>query len=155
METNRLSVKEIRALVPKDKHDTSGIAQLLRLTDEEIAPILPALLEWIQDINWPVAKALLPVLAKHERQTAPLAARLLQPEQTDEDWKYFLLTDLLPLFSGQALSIVLPAVQRIAAAPTQGERAVEVDAVASDLLARLPRGTAGSAGEKCDPLREG
>ena len=141
METDRLSLEELRALVPKDKHDTSGVAQLLRLTDNEIAPILPALLEWLQDGNWPVAKALLPVLAKHERQTAPLAARLLLPEQTDDDWKYFLLTDLLPLFSRQALPIVLPAVQRIAAAPTQGERDSEVDAEASDFLARLPRST--------------
>lgn len=146
METNCLSLEELRALVPKDKHDTSGIAQLLRLTDNEIAPILPALLEWMQDGNWPVAKALLPVLAKHERQTAPLAAQLLLPEQTDDDWKYFLLTDLLPLFSGQALSGVLPAVQRIAAAPTQGERDSEVDAAAADFLACLPRSTAEPAG---------
>ena len=139
METNRFSSEELRALIPKNKHDTSGITQLLRLTDDEIAPILPALLEWIQDGNWPVAKALLPVLAKHERQTAPLAAQLLLPEQTDDDWKYFLLTDLLPLFSKQALPIVLPAVQRIAAAPTQGERDAEVDAAAADFAANQTR----------------
>ena len=139
MEANRLSSEELRALIPKNKHDTSGITQLLRLTDDEIAPILPALLEWIQDGNWPVAKALLPVLAKHERQTAPLAAQLLLPEQTDDDWKYFLLTDLLPLFSKQALPIVLPAVQRIAAAPTQGERDAEVDAAAADFAANQTR----------------
>ena len=96
----------------------------------------------------------LAVLAKHEQQTAPLAARLLQSEQTDEDWKYFLLTDLLPLFSGQALPSVLPAVQRIAALPTQGERDGEVDAVASDFLARLPRSTPGPAGKGRDPLCE-
>ena len=139
MEANRLSSEELRALIPKNKHDTSGITQLLRLTDDEIAPILPALLEWIQDGNWPVAKALLPVLAKHERQTAPLAAQLLLPEQTDDDWKYFLLTDLLPLFSGQTLPIVLPAVHRIAAAPTQGERDAEVDAASADFAANQTR----------------
>ena len=139
METNRFSLEELRALIPKDKHDISDITQLLRLTDDEIAPILPALLEWIQDGNWPVAKALLPVLAKHERQTAPLVAQLLLPEQTDDDWKYFLLTDLLPLFSKQALPIVLPAVQRIAAAPTQGERDAEVDAASADFAANQTR----------------
>lgn len=57
--------RDVWALVPKDKFDISGIEGLLRLTEDEIAPALPALLEWLRDGNWPAAKALRPVLTRH------------------------------------------------------------------------------------------
>ncbi len=132
--------RDVWALVPKDKFDISGIEGLLRLTEDEIAPALPALLEWLRDGNWPAAKALRPVLTRHQRRAAPVIARLLRPEQRDEDWKWFLLCDLLPHFSGEALCGLLPAVRRIAAEPTQGERDGSVDVAALDFLASLPRG---------------
>lgn len=58
-------VGDVWALVPRDKFDTSGIEGLLRLMEDEIAPAIPALLEWLRDGNWSAAKALRPVLTRH------------------------------------------------------------------------------------------
>lgn len=38
-------------LVPKNKFDFSGIEELHMLSDEEIEPVLPFLLEWMKDMN--------------------------------------------------------------------------------------------------------
>ena len=39
---------DIHDLVPKNKFDSSNIERLKHLTDNEIEPILPSLLEWIE-----------------------------------------------------------------------------------------------------------
>ena len=46
---------DIKALVPKDKYDITVISELKKLSDTEIKSIIPGLLEWIQDMDWPVA----------------------------------------------------------------------------------------------------
>ena len=89
---------DARALVPKDKCDGSHIEELKRLSDGEIEPILSRLLAWIQDINWPVAADLLPVLAQRQTALLPLIREILRVEETDDVWKYWILTSLAPLF---------------------------------------------------------
>ena len=44
---------EIKHLIPKDKGDYKNIEELKRLSFDEIEPIVPDLLVWLQDINWP------------------------------------------------------------------------------------------------------
>lgn len=102
----------------------------------EIAPILPALLTWLQDINWPAAKELLPVLALHQVALTPLILRVLSPEETDEIWKYWIISSLMPLFSDANRTAILPSIQRIAERPTENERLEEVDVVAMAFLQR-------------------
>ncbi|WP_178075963.1 DUF5071 domain-containing protein [Paenibacillus oralis] len=46
----------IRELIPKHKQDYERVEQLKTKTLEEIKPILPELLEWLQDMNWPIAQ---------------------------------------------------------------------------------------------------
>lgn len=47
---------KLENLIPKDKHDINAIKNLDHYSYNEIKPICINLLEWIQDINWPVAK---------------------------------------------------------------------------------------------------
>lgn len=75
---------DIHDLVPKNKFDSSNIERLKHLTDNEIEPILPSLLEWIQDCNWPVAGDILPVLALHQSALVPLIHRVLSPHEKDD-----------------------------------------------------------------------
>ena len=96
---------DIHDLVPKNKFDSSNIERLKHLTDNEIEPILPSLLEWIQDCNWPVAGDILP---------------------KDDIWKYWIITCLAPLFSDESINCILSDIQRIAKSPTQGELREEV-----------------------------
>ena len=125
---------DARALVPKDKCDGSHIEELKRLSDGEIEPILPRLLAWIQDINWPVAAELLPVLAQRQTALLPLIREILRVEETDDVWKYWILTSLAPLFSEESVQSLRPALERIVTAPTRGEIEEEVTSAAASLL---------------------
>lgn len=125
---------DLQRLVPRDKHDDSHMEQLLQLSTPEIVPILPALLEWIQDCNWPIAAKVLPLLARHETAVVPLVQSLLAPEHTDDGWKYWVVSALLPKFSGTTIQQLTPTLERIIMAPTPGEAHEEVDQVAMELL---------------------
>ena len=114
---------DIHDLVPKNKFDRE---RLKHLTDNEIEPILPSLLEWIQDCNWPVAGDILPVLALHQSALVPLIHRVLSPHEKDDIWKYWIITCLAPLFSDESINCILSDIQRIAKSPTQGELREEV-----------------------------
>lgn len=125
---------DVYNLLPKDKFDNSNIEKLKQLTDEEISPILPRLLEWIQDYNWPIAKDVLSVLALHQCELVPLIINVLKPEEKDDIWKYEIITYLLPLFSDENMKAVLSSVKRIAENPSENERLEEVDGAAITFL---------------------
>lgn len=39
----------------RDKHDFERINELKRREKEELLPLLPFLIEWVQDMNWLIA----------------------------------------------------------------------------------------------------
>ena len=45
-----------RVFIPKDKFDMAAVERLALVRPEQISGIERPLLEWIADINWPVAK---------------------------------------------------------------------------------------------------
>ena len=51
---HRLWVRILRALIPRNKHDLRRARVLVALGYPAVAPVLPELLEWLQDLNWPV-----------------------------------------------------------------------------------------------------
>lgn len=58
-------MKKVEDLVPKNKFDLNGIEALKTLSDEEILPVIPELLAWMKDLNWPVAKEMPALLVLH------------------------------------------------------------------------------------------
>lgn len=127
-------MERVEDLVPKNKFDFSGIGKLRMLSDEEIAPILPALLEWMKDMNWPIAKEMPGLLSKHQRMITPYIIEALQPEQLECDWKNFIIWDLLPMLDKQYLDMIKPCLERIVKKPTQGEIFEKTDIEAIDFL---------------------
>ena len=126
---------DVRMLVPKDKFDVSGISALKQLTNEQILPIVPELLEWVQDGNWPVAEPLFPVLAQFHQVVMPEVKRLLQASQTDCGWKYWLVFGLLPLLPNESVEVIFEDIERIAECPTENEILECVQEAAMDYLA--------------------
>jgi len=53
-------------------------------------PILGNLFEWIQDINWPVAKVIIPLLIKAEKDIIPYVKDILN--SNDSIWKYWVIS---------------------------------------------------------------
>lgn len=127
-------MKRVEELVPKNKFDFSGIEELHMLSDEEIEPVLPSLLEWMKDMNWPVAKEMPQLLSKHQQLIVPCIIKALQPEQLECDWKNFIIWDLLPKLDRQYLVMIKTHLERIAEKPTQGEIFEETNIAAKDFL---------------------
>ena len=121
-------------LVPSSKIDFEACSNLATATDDEIAPIVSVLLEWLQDFNWPVAPLV-------QERLATLGAELIDPAKSvlrgnDNVWKYWLVSSLLPLVRDDVFSAVAVEVERIASNPTEGEKHEEVHIAAQELLKR-------------------
>lgn len=115
-------------LIPKDKFDEETVELLKDYTFEEIEPIMPQLLEWLQDGNWPVSRPL-------GRYLKSLPQDKLEPyimdvlNGPDYQWKYFLIC----ILGGEPdkISILfLNELKRLAYKPTEIEKRCELDEVA-------------------------
>ncbi len=127
-------MKKVKDLVPKNISDFSGIEELRKLSDEEIASVIPDLLAWMKDMNWPVAKEMPALLAPHQKVLIPHIIEILQPEQSESDWKTYIIDFLLPLLDEKYLSMLTPSLERIVKNPTLGELDERINAAAADIL---------------------
>jgi hypothetical protein len=98
-------------------------------------PILLPLLEWMQDANWPVFRPMSEVLPRFHAGLTPVIKRLLQPEETDDIWKLWIIRHLLDKWPEGSLAELLPEIERIAVHPTASEHLEETDEAAQDFLA--------------------
>jgi hypothetical protein len=117
--------------LPRDKHDTQRAQALIALPWDDVAPAMPQILEWMQDVNWPVAGVLLPYLAGIGPRLAPYVKTVLASD--DEQWKYFVLQGIVR--HSRELACELDGeLQRFAHAPTMGELEEGVAEVAREIL---------------------
>ena len=130
-------MKLVEDLIPKNIFDFSGIDDLKLLSDEEIMPILPALLEWMKDMTWPIAKEMPMLLSKHQKVLIPCIIEALRPEQLECDWKTFIIRCLLPLLDKDYLSMLKISLERIAESPTWGEESERTNIAARQILDKM------------------
>jgi hypothetical protein len=117
---------------PKHKQDLAAIDELQAASIEDLRPHIPALLAWLQDMNWPVARPIAEILAR-------CGVDLIEPvrsvlRSSDDVWKYWLLSDLLTQVEGAVRVALTDEVLRLVNEPTPGEAAEEVDRAARDVL---------------------
>lgn len=120
---------DIKALLPQHKSDSESVEKLRTLSFEQIEPIIPDLLEWLQDINWPIAGAVADVLTPFVGKIVPDIIRVLK--SSDEEWKYWILKTLAQTATDPSL---LKEIGRIATHPTKGEIASEANIEAAHIL---------------------
>jgi hypothetical protein len=85
--------EDIRNLVPKSKHDHEAANAAVAAGYPAVEPILPELLEWLQDMNWPVAKSLAPFLASVGEPLIPHLKRIFESE--DVIWKAWIISEII------------------------------------------------------------
>lgn len=90
--------KNIYELLPQDKFDNKNIEKLKMLEDKEIKLLIPELLEWLQDYNWPVADDVLQVLLQRENLVVPCVKEILEGP-VDVSWFIWLMDLLIPTFT--------------------------------------------------------
>jgi hypothetical protein len=122
---------DIRELIPKHKFDEEVIIELKKLSFEQLRPIIPELLEWLQDWNWPIARPVADILIPFVDRLTPDILKILKTDDTM--WKYWVL-NVLVFDTNDAL--LLSEIERIAKNPTRGEIEDEVSSLAIEILNR-------------------
>ena len=122
---------DLSALLPRDKFDTERAEAIIALGFPAIEPILPALLEWMQDINWPVAQVLEPFLTGIGCPLAPHVRHVLETD--DNVWKDWVLRCIVAK-SAELQAMLRPELERLAAHPTPGEKTETLDILANEIL---------------------
>ena len=119
----------IRELIPKHKFDEEVIDGLKALSFEQIEPIIPDLLEWLQDINWPIAAPIAVLLKPYVNRITPEIIKILKTN--DGLWKLWILVIFGRITTDPLL---LVEIERIAKFPTRDEIEDEVNLEAISIL---------------------
>ncbi len=122
-------------MLPTDKGDTAAVHRLSKMDRETLVPLVPMLLEWLQDMNWPVAGPVAMILRDYPHEFEEPVRAVLQGQ--DDVWKYWVVSKLLVDGPPQLRSALSDEIFRIVNAPTLGEQAEKVDLVARDVVFAL------------------
>ncbi|QYF91807.1 DUF5071 domain-containing protein [Massilia sp. PAMC28688] len=117
-------------MTPVDKHDVGTAKAIVTAGDAGD----PRLLDWVADLNWPVAQTLVPFLASAGRIVAPGIREVLASD--DDTWKWSVVTGIIAR-SPELVMLLRPELERMVKVPSQGERDEGLDQVASELLDRI------------------
>ena len=121
---------DTKNLIPKDKGDIETAEKLKNYSYEDLKEIIPDLLEWLQDLNWPVAKPVSECLESiNDKITTELLSILKSHD--DEIWKYSIVTIFGPITKSP---IIQKEIMRIANLPTKNEINEEVSEIAMEIV---------------------
>ena len=138
-ETSRTNISELPAelvdCLPTSKWDPDAIQRLSQLDPRKRNILLPQLLIWIQDTNWPNAGKILPFLIAGREEIIPEIQWVLNGQ--DDIWKGNCIRHILTRLSTETVRPLLPTLKRIAEAPTANEKAEEVDVDAATCIEQL------------------
>ena len=121
-------------LVPKHKFDLANAEELINIGYPEVEPVLPEIIEWVFDGNWPVARCLQNFLEQLGKPAAPYLKRIFDGDY--ESAKHSILTGVVGHSKELALELRRELV-RMAHSPTLGEVHEQVNEEAQDILGRL------------------
>jgi hypothetical protein len=119
-------------LLSKDKHDQEAIERLRKLQPEQLVPLLPELLEWIADINWPICRDAIELVLTVPEHVAEPVCKVLQT--TDEGWKCNCLDYVVRDLPQEEQQRLRPELERIAQNPTLEEIEEETRDTAQEIL---------------------
>ncbi|RNC85662.1 MAG: DUF5071 domain-containing protein [Balneola sp.] len=122
---------DLEALLPKDKHDLETAESLKNYSYSEIKNIIPELLEWVQDMNWPVSVPIADYLISIFEHLSSYFIEILKGE--DQIWKFYCLHIIKD--SRKPLGPVLfSEIERIAKNPTFGEKENDLHHIAMEIV---------------------
>ncbi len=123
----------VRELIPKNINDIEAAKKLNQFTYQEIKPIIPDLLEFIQDGHWDIAEPVRNYLSSISEYITDDIIRILQ--SNDEEWKYQCLRIVPPIIKSISLRQEL---ERIAYRPTEQELEAGLQEFALEVLENEP-----------------
>ncbi|TVY84157.1 hypothetical protein LSUE1_G001654 [Lachnellula suecica] len=128
----RILTKPQRTLEPKDKHDNAAIAHLSTVPESTITPLIPHLLTWLEDVNWPRAAPVRDLILKYPHLVITLMLEILSGD--DDSWKDNCLINIVSNISREQQQPLRPVLERIAGDPTAGEMEFELEGISQRIL---------------------
>ncbi|MDQ0060015.1 hypothetical protein J2T14_002187 [Paenibacillus harenae] len=122
-------------LIPQHKNDHERVNILKTLELIEIKPILPDLLVWLQDANWPIAQGVEDIVINFQDELIPYVRDIFQTN--DGTWKYFLLHGLIKRLPDSVLILLKSDLERMKNTPTPDEEYEELEDILTELLLRI------------------
>ena len=129
--------EDVLRLIPKNKFDSSTLNELMQISEDDVKIILPELLGWIADFNWPIAKNISQVLARFPNSLTPLIKNALSFTETDNMLKYWIIAELLPMLPESTQKALLTDIERICCYPTNEEEIEGVCEQAEALITKF------------------
>ncbi|WP_405157573.1 DUF5071 domain-containing protein [Paenibacillus sp. FSL H8-0283] len=126
---------DFRECLPRDKFDYEAVRKLSEFSDVELKVIIPELMEWLQDGNWPISKPVEDILLRLGEDLVPHIKDVLQTQ--DSTWEYFILVGLIDRLPVPHLSILRSDLVRILESPTHDEILEGLDEVIMELLEKM------------------
>ncbi|WP_340013757.1 DUF5071 domain-containing protein [Paenibacillus sp. FSL K6-1318] len=126
---------DIRECLPRDKSDFEAVRKLSEFSNVELKVIIPELMEWLQDGNWPISKPVEDLLLRLGEDLVPHIKDVLQTQ--DPQWEYFILVGLIDRLPISHLSLLQTDLVRILESPTPSEVLEELDEVIVELLEKM------------------
>jgi hypothetical protein len=125
----------VDALVPTSKYDTVAAERAVKAGWPAVEPVVEELLEWLRDINWPVARLLAPFLGSVGTPLVPYVRPILRGD--DAMWKYWIVATVIADSPLEVVAELRDDLQSLAANPDTEEADAGVPEVALEALARL------------------
>jgi hypothetical protein len=119
-------------LLPRHKSDNARVEMIKKMERDKIIPLLPSLLEWVQDMNWPVAPSVLELLLTFPEEIVPHVQEVLSSD--DDNWKWFILNFLVIELPVESRVQFKDYLTKVAERPTQNELAEEMNEIAKEIL---------------------
>jgi hypothetical protein len=130
-----MNLGEISNLLPRDKFDFERVNELKQLNNTDLIHLLPNLLEWLQDINWPIAQEIAKLLLNFPIEIVPHIKSVLQGD--DDIWKYWCLSELVMELPIESKTLFKEELEKLANSPTPDEKLEDLDEMAVEILSTL------------------
>ncbi len=124
-------MNDVRALLPQNKMDSERAKALVALGYPAAAPVLPELMMWLQDINWPVAHVIAPFLATIGLPLVPYIQQVFATD--DEVWKMWVMQELVKT-SPAIFEAVQDNIREMAYTPPKNEDEEALQEIAQEVL---------------------
>jgi len=125
-------MSELSSFVPKNKSDYESIERLKTLKDKEIEQIALELLEWVQDINWPIAREICELLIPLDTKIISGIKSVLSTD--DYEWIDNCLSYIVKFLSKDAILEIEEELMRIVLTPNNEEIEMELPKLSKEIL---------------------
>lgn len=114
-------------LQPPGKEYWDGAAEVIvKLGYPRVKPILPGLLEWIQDMNWPGSRRIATLLRETGDPLIPHIQDVFRNHSEDEEWMYWIFEVILNHWSPEQIAQLQEELIRLTEGGTIGLKALRI-----------------------------